>query len=731
MKPLRILLLLVLPTVLALLALAGGSSQEPLKAAIVNEDSIATLPDGTQLPGGRQIIAELTKEENSAVSWSVLSKKKATDGLADGTYSAVVVIPHNFSSTLASVMTEASGTRPQLEVHYSTDEASPRALISEELVKAASSRFGSTLTLAYIKGTYDGMSTLASGIGEASMGASELHSGIEQASSGAQDLTLGAAKVDSGAGDLATGNSKLATAANQVAAGSALLSSGIDEARSGTASLSQGAEDLKNGVGAYTGGVWQAYEALAGANATPMSITAGSAALTQGLERIHTGLAGADTSALAGLPTKLEQGAQAAQGIATGADELPALITACQNGLAPACAASLQYVQGISQGAKQLSDQLHQGASAAQGSAEELGGQLASLTDGVNQALEASRQLSGGLSSLAQGMAPLATSYGEELRSGATALAQGASKLDQGANSLADGARSLAKGSDQLATGADQAADGAQQLASGTSQLTQGATQLGEGMVSLADGSQELSDGLSDAQAKIPSYSTKQIADSSAALADPISVSGSYQGGKHSGLTGALIMGALWVSGLIATLALGRMRARRVACSMTPLALTFRSLLPALGVSLGASALLAGFLLTTGTLSRHVAAGIALIVIAGASFTILHEALYAALGSWGAVGTSLLALAIQFLATDGLITQAPQGGLFALAGTILPLPGAASAMSSALTFPNVVGMAPSIVLLCVWALIALVVTMSAIARSRQVSLTHLKAGGSL
>lgn len=732
MKYLRLLLLLALPTALALLSLIGSGSHESLKAAIVNDDTIATLPDGTPLPGGRQMIAELTKDTDSAVSWTVLSKETAMDGLRDGTYSAVVVIPQEFSSTLASVLSQATGKRPSLDVHYAATATSARTLISEQLVTAASSRFGSTLTLAYIQGGYKAMSTLALGIGEANMGAGELHSGINQASDGARKLASGARQADDGARALSQGNARLADASSTLASGSSTLVTGMTNAQSGSSRLTQGADDLNNAIAAYTGGVWHAYKALTGSSATPMSILAGSTALTHGIERIHNALAAADTSPLAALPRQLEQGSQAAQDIASGAEQLPALITACQGGIHEACGAATQYAQGIAQGAQSLASQLQEGAHAAQEAGDHLTGQLSSLSDGVGQALDASRQLSGGINAFAEGMAPLATEYGAQLRLGAQTLAQGASQLDAGSNALAHGIRELAGGANQLAVGAGQAANGAQALAAGTGELAQGATNLNEGITQLSEGSHTLSQGLNEAEGKIPSYSAEQIADSSAALADPIDVTASYQGSeKHSTLAGPLIIGALWVSGLITTLALGRMRRKPANSSLTPIALTLRALLPALGVSIGAGLLLGLVLLATGTLGSHAIASFALIILASSAFAILHEALYAALGSWGTVGTSLLALLVQLLATDGLITQGPTSGPFALVATILPVPSTAATMSSTIGLPEVVGMAHSCILLLVWALIALVTTVAAIARSRQVSLAHLKTTGAL
>ena len=59
-------LIVILPALLGLTTLQSVSHAEAnsslVRAAIVNNDEIATTADGTQIPGGRQIIASLTED---------------------------------------------------------------------------------------------------------------------------------------------------------------------------------------------------------------------------------------------------------------------------------------------------------------------------------------------------------------------------------------------------------------------------------------------------------------------------------------------------------------------------------------------------------------------------------------------------------------------------------------------------------------------------------------------
>ena len=70
-----------------------------LNAAIVNEDEPVTIDD-QYVPLGRQLTAGLVEgsdEQPSNLTWTISNADEAAEGLADGTYAAVVTIPENFS----------------------------------------------------------------------------------------------------------------------------------------------------------------------------------------------------------------------------------------------------------------------------------------------------------------------------------------------------------------------------------------------------------------------------------------------------------------------------------------------------------------------------------------------------------------------------------------------------------------------------------------------------------
>ena len=77
---------------------------DSMSAAIVNEDEPVEI-DGQTVPLGRQLTAGLVEgsdEIASNLDLDISNADDAAEGLADGTYQAVVTIPENFSAAATS-----------------------------------------------------------------------------------------------------------------------------------------------------------------------------------------------------------------------------------------------------------------------------------------------------------------------------------------------------------------------------------------------------------------------------------------------------------------------------------------------------------------------------------------------------------------------------------------------------------------------------------------------------
>ncbi|HAQ59513.1 MAG TPA: hypothetical protein DCR63_03425, partial [Microbacterium sp.] len=122
---LTVLGVLLLPAVLGgILVTALYDPTERLNqisAAIVNDDEPVTV-NGQYTPLGRQLSAGLVEgsdELDSNLTWVLSNDDDAAEGLADGTYDAVVTIPSGFSAAATSsgqALADSAETTPEKAV---------------------------------------------------------------------------------------------------------------------------------------------------------------------------------------------------------------------------------------------------------------------------------------------------------------------------------------------------------------------------------------------------------------------------------------------------------------------------------------------------------------------------------------------------------------------------------------------------------------------------------------
>ncbi|WP_144794883.1 YhgE/Pip family protein [Microbacterium paludicola] len=388
---------------------------ETMTAAIVNLDEPVTIDD-QYTPLGRQLAAGLVEgsdELDSNLTWVISNESDAADGLADGTYQAVITIPEEFSAAATSAgqtIADGSGTPQKATIEVTTPDDGLIAddLITSQIAAVAANSLGTMLSEATTENILVGFTTIGDQIGEAASGASELARGARSAADGAAEIPDGASQLADGA-----------------------------------AQLGSGASDLASGLGTIASGTWDAAD---GADALGYGLTSGAAALeASGLvpDQLFTAANGAQ---------------QATAGLQGGIDDLAggmnALLAACvgREDTDPVCiglaemAAGMPQLQAAASGASQ----------AAAGTATGLGALNTEATRTIAGQL---REAGSGATTLAGGLAQLADGV-DQSAEGASALSSGAGSLSEGATALADGAGELATGLDTLATGTGDLAGG-------------------------------------------------------------------------------------------------------------------------------------------------------------------------------------------------------------------------------------------------------------------------------
>ncbi|WP_253953861.1 hypothetical protein [Schaalia sp. 19OD2882] len=552
---------LLLPSLLSLTIVVGaGRGNDALAcvpAAIVNSDTIATLPDGTKLPGGRQIIAALTKNDGSStrahpahdhvLDWSVVSADTAAAGLVDGSYAAVVTIPDGFSQSLVDVLQGTGTTAPSLDVHTSSTATTATGFIAAELASAAAESFGTTLTVNFLSQSLSRTGQIADGFTRAAEGADRLASGQTAAAAGARTFAQGLSDARNGAGTLAdgvtayvNGVSRVSDGVGQLAGGAAALASGADQAAGGSSRLSEGAgtlsggaETLAEGTAAFAGGVHQYTQGVAqlaaGLNeAQPgqtRSLVDGAVELAEGVRSYTGGVAqvhSALTEPAPGQEVSLQEGAHLVAGgtsqIADLVDSIDpkrlhslvdrlyesrALVAAwldrVVNELDPLVDRCLDGDDNACEEADALAAELHEAARKYLHSYEEDIAHLEKLAEMVpklGDSADKVRELAAGSEQVASGIDQVATGIETNLMgANAEALNAGPSGLARGLGQVGQGANALAANGSQLAAGADEVAQGSGQLAAGAHTLAGGVALASQGSGALAEGIQQLASG--------------------------------------------------------------------------------------------------------------------------------------------------------------------------------------------------------------------------------------------
>jgi putative membrane protein len=401
----------------------------------------------------------------------------------------------------------------------------------------------------------------------------------------------------------------------------------------------------------------------------------GAAITAQYLDGLTTGLGelGAALGEAADGATQLGDGASE---LSAGLGELSAGASASASGARALSAGVGEYTGGVSSlssglgelraGARQL-DPLQQAVAGIPSSAGALAGELAALAPAIaaSNLSPADQQALLDAVTDAQVLAGTASAVIPPLNGGLDGIQSGIAQS-------ASGAAALAAGGPALRSGAADLAGGLGTLAGGTSEITSGAE-------SLASGVDELASGLSSGAGQVP-----EAGDSSVA-SEPVVVESTRVNavdGVGSVIAETLVPIGLWIGALATFLAL-RPAARGVIGTSAAGGIIVRR-------AVGRASLIALAQAALVTVLVHAVSGIdlallpatlALTSIIALAFTALHAALTLTLGRAGLV-VSLLLLAVQIVATGGLIPIAALADPFPALSAVLPLTYAVDGMQA-------------------------------------------------
>ncbi len=249
---------------------------DSMTAAIVNLDEPVEI-DGQLTPLGRQLASGLVEgsdELDSNLTWVISNEDDAEDGLADGSYQAVITIPEDFSEAATSAgqaISDGGGDAEQATIQVTTPDDGLVAddLITSQIANVAASSLGTMLSEATTENILVGFTTIGDQIGEAADGAAKLATGSRDAATGAAAIPDGATQLASGASELGTGASSLAdgldtptSKTREAAAGASQIGLGLT---TGASELQKNADGMTQLVGAIQTGTGAATDAARGA----------------------------------------------------------------------------------------------------------------------------------------------------------------------------------------------------------------------------------------------------------------------------------------------------------------------------------------------------------------------------------------------------------------------------------------------------------------------------------
>lgn len=375
-----------------------------INAAIVNNDEPVTI-EGQLVPLGRQLTAGLVEgsdEADSNITWTISNAEDAAEGLADGTYAAVVTIPENFSAAATSTRPGETPEKATIEVSTPPDSLIVDDAITAQITTTAAALTGQELSSLYLENVFLGFTTLGDQLGEAADGADQLADGMQQSADGTAELASGLGQLADGAGALSSGLGTLAGSTQAAASGASQLAAAQIQVADGldAAPLPAAAQQMLG------------FTQQAAGQTVGVAQSAGALAVTLG------GLA----ASCDGSPAFCGQLAAAAGSAATLATDAGAAATSAgtANGYAE------QVVPGIS-------------------------ALITQTSSGIRQIAAETQNLASGLTQIAGGTT--------QSQVGAQGLQSGAADAATGATALAEGNAQLAAGTAELAAGLHTAAD--------------------------------------------------------------------------------------------------------------------------------------------------------------------------------------------------------------------------------------------------------------------------------
>ena len=478
----------------------------------------------------------------------------------------------------------------------------------------------------------------------------KIRDGMIDAQKGAAELAKGLTSAQQGATALHAGTTKAVTGARQLATGASSLADGLQTAKTGSSSLATGLNQLETGTSKLRSGADQVADGTQQLNDRVVPVLDD---VLEVLPKVKSDAAELNKS-LNSIADAVGSGSQTVGGdLAKVSDALDDAIKANPD---LADDPAIKRAKSALAAAEKRADSVASKVDTARDRVNAIDDRLqgTALTDKVKSARENVVKLNTGA---------------HEVAKGAAGVQSGVSKASNGADSLAKGIASAHEGATKLSTGATSLANGAKELDDGAAQLDTGLTKLQAGATSLETG---LSDGIK----RLPALSGDQQANAVQVLASPADVSmqvlnpATHYG---RGLAPMFFAIALWVFGISVFLVVRPITGRALAGRASPVRLALTGWLPVGGIAVVGGLLMGGIVwVLLGLNPVHPFLFLALLVLAACCFSAIAHLLRTALGEAGS-SLLLVLLILQLASTGGTYPTPLLPGFFASLSPFMPM----------------------------------------------------------
>lgn len=388
----------------------GKGNIDNLPVAIVNEDK------GNR---GKELIKQI--KDADTLKLIETTEDKATDGLYDEKYYAVITIPEDFTSSIESIdstkKTHPTITySPNQKYNYLSSQIIDRVVSTVEinLDNTVNSEVVGKLSN-NVKSVPDQLQTISNGFETLNEGTNELTNGSNKLVSGSNKLTSGTNNLNSSYQAFDNGVSEIKSGSNQLNSSMQTLNNGINTLANSTSDLN----NLKNSIPTLTGSI--------------SSLKSGSDEVTTGLNSYVDGV----NNIINANETQIKSAlAQYDNNNLPKDDTYNALQQQYQQ---------LEYLKSVGSQLQAGNTKLNTGLSTLNSSTQSLNvlpSKIDQLNSGIQAIQSGSNQITAGVSRLDNGINTLFESSAK-VKSGINTLATGATTLNNGMNTLNNGISTL------------------------------------------------------------------------------------------------------------------------------------------------------------------------------------------------------------------------------------------------------------------------------------------------